>query len=577
MALVPDGAWGDGPFTVNVDCQFPASGGASLIDFPRDIDLVAGQTVTIERLPVGAACTITETDDGGASDSTMRLDRVGAPRTSPTSTTVIISDSDPTTVEIDPNGVEVVNSFLLTQLRIVKTISGDGAPLATEDFVFSIECVQLGRVFPPITATIDRPGQTEVLVDGLPVGALCSVIETDDGGADTDTPRLVGVVLTTLPGTGDPLVVNADNPFTGGRLALNKVVDGPGAAAATGFEFQLLVTCERPGAGGTFEPFLSETVTVTAAQPVVLDELIPIGSRCWAQETGTAGATAVAIDRDSSATAVVVTLEQPMISITATNTYDIGDLVINKVVKGPGAPFATRPFSFSVACTLGGNAQPPVTVTITPPATSVTVPGLSTGAECTVTETDAGGADAPAMIDPTTVVIGATGQPAVSVTATNDFGTGRVRLAKVLDGPFGNTAADLTFTLEVVCERPTASGFVEVLRESVVVTANAPVELPTPLPIGSRCWATETNSNGASASSVDFSGPGNAATVTAASPTITITARNTFNTDVSPSTVDPPILPATGGSLTGPATALAALLVAAGGFLLALARRPRSA
>ena len=64
--------------------------------------------------------------------------------------------------------------------------------------------------------------------------------------------------------------------------------------------------------------------------------------------------------------------------------------------------------------------------------------------------------------------------------------------------------------------------------------------------------------------------------MTVESPTITITARNTFNTDVSPNVVDPPVLPATGGSLTGPATGLAALLFAVGGVLLALARRPRT-
>ena len=52
------------------------------------------------------------------------------------------------------------------------------------------------RSFPPVTATIDRPAETEVLVEGLPVGAVCAVIETDDGGADTETPRLVGVVIT---------------------------------------------------------------------------------------------------------------------------------------------------------------------------------------------------------------------------------------------------------------------------------------------------------------------------------------------------------------------------------------------
>jgi LPXTG-motif cell wall-anchored protein len=340
----------------------------------------------------------------------------------PGSAQVTISDADITTVEIDPNGAELVNPFLLTQLRIIKNIEGEGAELATLDFVFRVDCVQLTRRFEPIFATMDRPEQTEVTVEGLPVGALCTVFEIDDGGADEEGVRLVGVVLTrvTVP-PEPPLTVDATNTFSAGQLVLSKIVDGPGAPAALGFSYQLLVTCERPLNDGTFAPFLSETVTVEANSVTPVDALIPIGSRCWAEEVDSAGATSTSIDFTGPGDAAIITFETPMITITATNTYDVGEMVINKVVQGDRAAEATQPFTFAVNCTLAGTAQPTVTVTITPPATSATVTGLSTGAECTVTETGIGGADAPAVIAPATVVIGSSGQQPMAVTATNTF------------------------------------------------------------------------------------------------------------------------------------------------------------
>ncbi|MET0577660.1 MAG: DUF5979 domain-containing protein, partial [Ilumatobacteraceae bacterium] len=522
-------------------------------------------------------------DDGGASGPTIHVDRALRAQTQPPSVTVIIGDSDPTTVEIDPNGAEIVNPFLLTSLRITKTIAGEGAELATRDFVFRIDCVQVGRRFAPITATIDRPDQTEVVVDGLPVGALCAVFEIDDGGADEDDePRLVGLVSTQLPTQGEPIVtVDATNTFSAGRVVIAKLLQGPGAGAAATSTFDLLLTCERPGPGGTFEPLLSETITVTAAEPVVLDQLVPIGSRCWAAEVDDGGATSVVIDHDSVENAAIVTLDAPVITITATNTFEVGDLLITKVVTGPGAPFADRPFTFTVDCTLGGRAQPPVTVSIAPPATSVTVPGLSTGAECSVTETDAGGADGPAVVEPSAVVIGAPGQPAVTATATNTYSVGHVSVAKVVTGPGALAAAGRTFALQVVCQRPTPTGFTDVLRTTVTVTAAAPVAVDGNLPIGSRCWATETDSNGATTSSVDFGAPTAAAVVTLQAPAISITATNSFGAETGGETggaTGGGTLPATGPSRATLLAVMATIIMTIGIAMQVLTvRRPHPA
>ena len=75
LPLEGGGEWGDGPFTVNVDCRFPATT-ALVARLPPDRELDAGETVTISPLPVGAACTVTEIDDGGAWEPRIRVDPV---------------------------------------------------------------------------------------------------------------------------------------------------------------------------------------------------------------------------------------------------------------------------------------------------------------------------------------------------------------------------------------------------------------------------------------------------------------------------------------------------------------------
>ena len=250
----------------------------------------------------------------------------------------------------------ITNVFDAGQLRIVKDVTGDGAGYADRDFVFRVECVLLAPGIPPtvmvlapVTATIDRPDETEVVVDDLPVTRSCAVYETDNGGASPPCRPRVELVDTVVIGPDDqpPVVVDAVNDFPAGLLTLSKSLTGDGAGVGTDIHFVLEVTCEREQQDGTFATFLTEDVTLDRRRVVTLDDAPAVGSRCWAVETDDGGATSVDVDFDSADNDVTVTEDAPAITISAVNTFDVGSLRLVKTVTGEGAAFADHPSSSS--------------------------------------------------------------------------------------------------------------------------------------------------------------------------------------------------------------------------------------
>ena len=51
---------------------------------------------------------------------------------------------------------------------------GAGGGFADQDIVFEVRCSLPGMQFEPVTATVDRPAATEVVVNGLSVHAVCA-------------------------------------------------------------------------------------------------------------------------------------------------------------------------------------------------------------------------------------------------------------------------------------------------------------------------------------------------------------------------------------------------------------------
>ena len=199
--------------------------------------------------------------------------------------------------------------------------------------------------------------------------------------------------------------------------------------------------------------------------------------------------------------------QAPIATVTVTNTYTTGSLVIRKEVSGPGAPaFSQGPFVFGVSCDYQGVEDVysvAVVVSGSPDGTPVEsdpVTGLPIGAVCTVTEIDSGGADI--VTPPQTVTIEENEQANVAfVGVNNPFSAGTVSVVKAVDGSAASSAyvAGLDYTdRRPVRRRATTARSSRVLDDDVTVAGDGvPVTVvddagnPMLVPLGARCWGAE--------------------------------------------------------------------------------------
>ena len=236
---------------------------------------------------------------------------------------------------------------------------------------------------------------------------------------------------------------------------------------------------------------------------------------------------------NSSTPSVTVTVgDDPETPVEAdiTNTFTIGSLEVQKQLEGAPAnaldPATTYEYEVSLACTRVVNGETVdvaipggATRTITGAGTAL-YQGLPTGAECTVTETDAGYATGAPTIEPTPVVIGE-GETPVVVTVTNEFDNDSLSVDKTVDAPDGFPVPE-SFTATVSC---TWQGADVPLADDGVVTivpGEAPVVIPD-VPVGSICTVAED----------DFGQTGTTVTpesitVTAADQTFAFDVENTY-------------------------------------------------
>ncbi len=391
-------------FTARVDCTVPADptdpGGPT-----APVVLPAGGVVTlspsttpayravVDHVPVGATCSVTETDTQGAS--------------------TVEYGFDATTVVADPAGMQnllpITNTFAAADLVVTKKADAAAGQLpGGTTFPVTVDCTLDGAALTlaPADASFTLAPDATHTVAGLPVGASCTVTETDSGdavaeyqvgaGAATATPAVV--TLGSVPASNTVTVTNRypnvsiDKSHTGGAVAIGGTVTftitvtnhGPGpvndvvvsdavpaslssvtVAGATGGWLPCTngppVTCKL---GGPLAAGDSATITVTgtvtaAAYPAVVNTASVTTST---PQTRT--------DDDTDTDTVPVT---PSVDLTLTKTASAGSFTV-------GTPAAYR-------LVVGNQGRTPtsgqVTVTDTLPA-GITFRSAS-GASCTAT------------------------------------------------------------------------------------------------------------------------------------------------------------------------------------------------
>ena len=206
---------------------------------------------------------------------------------------------------VEPEKVGVIMPF--GTLQIDKVVTGPVPPGSLiGPFAVSYSCVVTPASGPPATVasgtdvTIDA--QTPVVVAHVPVGAVCTVEETDTGGGDVTQPAPVTITPDLNPDAPTPTVATITNNFPAPGLIVTKAVAG-GAADLIAGPYTIQVDCKL--AGQEISGYPRDLTFTGPGSQEIRDQ--PIGSVCTVDEPDTHGATSVttAYDPDTNGTAVI--------------------------------------------------------------------------------------------------------------------------------------------------------------------------------------------------------------------------------------------------------------------------------
>jgi uncharacterized repeat protein (TIGR01451 family) len=469
----PGSAFAPTDFVVDVACTID---GQSL-DLGANASLhltTAGSfTARADGIPLGSSCVATEHGPLGTYGESSRTN---SPVTLPITATADTLDAVPVA-----QTATITNGYTFGALSVTKHIDTAATVGTFGPFDFTLACVS--GTGDPITLpagdasfSLAAEATHTVTANTLPVSAVCTLTETDAGGADSTA--ITGAGVTDLgAGVGTVVVgaassVTASNTFLAGTLSVLKTVDGTGAADYGSGPFTAAVRCVY----GTPEQVLytNAALPIVPAVPSLVPEVFPVGTSCSVTEASTGGA-------NSHVDPASVTIPAPTggaalgaITADVTNHFLIGDLVVNKVRVGDGvADFGAGPFTAQVNCTWvkdGATLAIPLPdggkVTLSSGnGYTATLTGIIVGASCAVTETDAGLATA-TTLSPTSGVVTIL-DPALSptpatVVITNRFDVGKLKFTKTA-GLFAVQDSEVHYTI-------TVSNIGQIDARNVVVT-----------------------------------------------------------------------------------------------------------
>lgn len=477
---------------------------------PMEVSLGDGESHTFTGLPAGASCTVTETDDLGATSTSVQVTTAAGQVTAPSGGFQLTADATQGQTSRPTNTVEFTNRFATGSLELTKAVTGAGAA-AYGQRTFGVDLVCVDPNNREVYAKSFLLGGTHPLthtIDDLYAGATCTASETITGGATevTITPASpVGVLA------NDTVSITVENRFDLGSLEVTKAITGAGAALVGDRSFEVRAVCTREVDSRTETVSLPDDGRVTLSRSrglVATYADLPIGTTCKVSETRTGAATETTIS--DSGTATVLDPKEPA-ALTITNRFDVGSLVVTKELTGAGAGIVPddRTFEVRAVCTqdVDGRTEP-VALADDGRRTLSRAGGLSTtydnlpiGAVCHVSETRTGAATSSTVSSSGRAVIDDPKVPA-RISVTNDFRVGGIRVTKSIEGKAaGEVPAKLAFEIRASCVQRIDGVDVAVpvsgdgLR--TVSTRRGMVAMFDNLPVGATCTITETDDGGA--------------------------------------------------------------------------------
>ncbi|AQP47718.1 hypothetical protein BW730_09675 [Tessaracoccus aquimaris] len=387
----------------------------------RTISPATGLSARFDELPVGAECTLTESDNGGAVATAITPERI-----------TVGGEAARSTVGGEAARITVTNTFEAASLEVSKVVTTSaldaaGEPVDHGPFGFTVACHYLDR---PVVAegfTAGEPmrislsdGQSRTLT-GLVAGTACEITEdaaanlasvestwrAQDAEVEADGTTAQGVLIADVEGAATNAVAFR-NAFRTSKLAISKVVEGPGAALYSTDAFLVDVTCVDDSGREVWHdslPFGGEHGYEAKITDLWAD------ATCSLSEPVSGGATSV----EFSPADTVELSPEAAARVEVVNHFDLGEVAIHKLLEGPGAPSVPGDATFVVSLECSADVDGERTAIDLPDGGRVTlsraggldavVSDLPQGATCTATETETGGADA-SRITPERIVVG---------------------------------------------------------------------------------------------------------------------------------------------------------------------------
>ena len=290
-----------------------------------DIKVRGNGETTVEGVPAGSECTVTENVDAAKQDGyTLVVDNAGQKFDQGTQPTTVLF----TNVYTKDTG----------SLSVTKSLKDPDGVAAGKKFNFAYACEHKDPAQRK-EGTFQLGAGESTTIDDIAAGSTCTITEKDADvkGADLATSGLDSVVIV----KGKTHEVTATNDYSAwrGSVELSKALAGSGKdlAAVKDKKFNVSYVCTL---GTDKKEVKKGTVEVIAGTPATIDD-VRYGATCeFAEDTANAEVPGAMFDKNSSVTSATATVSGKGTTATANlvNVYNVkGKVTLTKAVEGLAA------------------------------------------------------------------------------------------------------------------------------------------------------------------------------------------------------------------------------------------------
>ena len=290
-----------------------------------DIKVKGNGETTVEGVPAGSECTVTENVDAAKQDGyTLVVDNAGQKFDQGTQPTTVLF----TNVYTKDTG----------SLSVTKSLKDPDGVAAGKKFNFAYVCEHKDPAQRK-EGTFQLGAGESTTIDDIAAGSTCTITEKDADvkGADLATSGLDSVVIV----KGKTHEVTATNDYSAwrGSVELSKALAGSGKdlAAVKDKKFNVSYVCTL---GTDKKEVKKGTVEVIAGTPAKIDD-VRYGATCeFTEDTANAEVSGAMFDKNSSVTSATATVSGKGTTATANlvNVYNVkGKVTLTKAVEGLAA------------------------------------------------------------------------------------------------------------------------------------------------------------------------------------------------------------------------------------------------